>query len=214
MQSAEVQPLVMALDWLGTFVFALSGGLLGVQKRFDLFGVLMLACVAAVAGGVIRDLLIGAVPPASIGDARYLLIALAGGLITFYWYPHVESLRQQALLFDAIGLGLFAVVGAQKAMDYGVSPLVAAILGMLTGIGGGVLRDLLAGNVPSVLRGELYALAALAAGAIVATGNVLRFPPSVSMLVGGVVCIVLRCLAINRGWRAPVADWLAPHDPE
>jgi uncharacterized membrane protein YeiH len=210
----DVQPLVVALDWLGTFVFALSGGLLGVQKRFDLFGVLVLAGVAAIAGGVIRDLLIGAVPPAAVGDWRYLLIALAGGIITFYWYPHVQSRRRQALLFDAIGLGLFAVVGAQKAMDFGINPLMAAIMGMLTGIGGGVLRDLLAGEVPYVLRSELYALAALAAGGVVAIGNLLEFPPSVLMLVGGVVCILLRFLAINRGWRAPVANWHSPSDPE
>lgn len=209
MHSAAVQHLVDILDWLGTFVFALSGGLLGVQKRFDLFGVLVLACVAAVAGGVLRDVLIGAVPPAAIGDTRYLIIALAGGLITFYWYPHVASLKQQALLFDAVGLGLFAVVGAQKAMVYGINPLMVAIMGMLTGIGGGVMRDLLAGDVPFVLRSDLYALAALAAGAIVATGNALAVPSSISMLVGALVCILLRLLAIYRGWRAPVADWPA-----
>lgn len=214
MDSYEAQLLVKALDWLGTFVFALSGGLLGVRKRFDLFGVLLLACVAAMAGGVLRDVLIGALPPAAVTGTHYLLIALLGGVITFYWYPHVASLKRQTLLFDAVGLGLFAVVGAQKAMTYGVSPLMSAIMGMLTGIGGGVLRDLLAGERPAILRSELYALAALAGSALVAFGNVLRIPSQFTMLLGALTCILLRLLAIQRGWRAPIARWYEPKGPD
>ena len=197
--------MVEALDWIGTFVFALSGGLLGVQKRFDLFGVLFLSFVVAVAGGMIRDVLIGAIPPAGISEIHYFLIAIAGGLITFYCYPRVASRQSQMLLLDAVGLGLFAVIGAAKAVDYGINPLMAAIMGMLTGIGGGMMRDVLAGEVPFVLRSDLYAVAALAAGGIVALGHVLGMTRLYPMLVGAAICILLRIMAIYRGWRAPVS---------
>ena len=204
----EIAPyLAEALDWVGTLVFAVSGGLLGVQKRFDLFGVLFLSFVAAVAGGVLRDVLIGAVPPVAITEVHYFLLAVAGGLMTFYWYPRVASLQRPILLFDAVGLGLFAVLGARKAIEHGIHPLMAAILGMLTGIGGGMARDVLAGEVPFVLRSDLYAVAALAAGAVVATGHALGLPRLHPMLLGAAVCIFLRMMAIHRDWRAPVARW-------
>ncbi len=204
---ALLQHLTHALDWIGTFVFALSGGLLGVKKRFDLFGVLVLSFVVAVAGGVLRDLLIGSVPPVAVKEIQYFLIALAGGLITFYAYPNVASMQRQILLFDAVGLALFAVTGAQKALDFGINPVMVAIMGMLTGIGGGMMRDVLAGEIPFVLRSDLYAIAALAAGAIVSAGNVLGIEPVYPMLAGAATCIFLRLMAIYRGWRAPAARW-------
>jgi uncharacterized membrane protein YeiH len=207
MHSAFLPDLMDVLDWVGTFVFALSGGLLGVQKRFDLFGVLFLSFVVSVVGGIMRDVLIGAVPPAAITEIHYFVIAIAGGLITFYWYPKVASLHHQILIFDAVGLALFAVVGAQKAINYGINPLMSAIMGMLTGIGGGMTRDVLAGNVPFVLRADLYAIAALASGAIVSIGSVLGISPLYPMLLGAAVCIFLRLMAIYRGWRAPIASW-------
>ncbi len=195
------------LDWIGTFVFALSGGLLGVQKRFDLFGVLFLSFVVSVFGGIIRDVLIGATPPIAITNINYFVIAMLGGLTTFYWHPKVSSLQRQILLLDAVGLALFAVVGAQKAIDYGINPLMAAILGMLSGIGGGMTRDILAGDVPFVLRADLYAVAALAGGAVVSIGTTLGVQSTYSMVLGAVVCIALRLMAIYRGWRAPIAQW-------
>lgn len=201
------QDLSQALDWIGTFVFALSGGLLGVKKRFDLFGVLFLSFVVAVAGGVLRDLLIGSVPPVAMKEIHYFLIALAGGLITFYAYPNVASMQRQILLFDAVGLALFAVIGAQKAMDFGINPVMVAIMGMLTGIGGGMTRDVLAGEIPFVLRSDLYAIAALAAGAIVSVGHVLGIEPVYPMLAGAATCVFLRLMAIYRGWRAPAPRW-------
>jgi uncharacterized membrane protein YeiH len=204
-QSPLLAAVTATLDWAGTFVFALSGGLLAVRKQFDLFGVLFLAFIVATAGGVMRDLLIGVVPPVAIADPHYFLIAMAGGLITFFFYPRVAQLRQPIRLFDAVGLGLFAVVGAEKAIQHGVSPLMAPLLGMLTGIGGGVIRDVLAGETPFVLRGELYAIAALAGAAVVAVGAAAHVTPSLSMPLGAAVCIALRLMAIYRGWRAPVA---------
>lgn len=207
MHSAFSQNLVYLLDGVGTFAFALSGGLLGVQKRFDLFGVLFLSFVVSVVGGMMRDVLIGAIPPVAITDIHYFAIAMIGGLITFYWYPKVASLQRQILLLDAVGLGLFAVIGAQKAIDYGINPLMAAILGMLTGIGGGMGRDILAGNIPFVLRADLYAIAALGGSAIVSIGTWLGVQPPYPMMFGAAVCIFLRLMAIYCGWRAPVAHW-------
>jgi uncharacterized membrane protein YeiH len=203
-------PLLLSLvDAVGTFAFALSGAALAVQKRFDIFGVLFLAFVTAVAGGVARDVLIGAVPPAAIADWRVFAIAMAGGLATFLGYPLVETLKRPVLLLDAIGLGLFAVTGAQQALAHGIAPVMAAVLGMVSGIGGGMVRDVLAGEVPSVLRTDIYAVAALAAGAIVSLGSLLDVPPAWPMLAGAALCIFLRVMAIFFGWRAPVAPWKA-----
>lgn len=195
---------MIVLDWAGTLAFALSGGLLGVHKRFDMFGILFLSFVVAVVGGMLRDVLIGAVPPVAITEIHYFAISMIAGLITFYWYPKVESRQRQILLLDAVGLGLFAVIGAQKAIDHGINPLMAAILGMVTGIGGGMARDVLAGDVPFVLKADLYALAALAGGAIVSIGPVLGVKPTYPMLLGAAVCIFLRLMAIFYNWRAPL----------
>jgi uncharacterized membrane protein YeiH len=199
--------VIAGLDGLGSFVFALSGGLLAVQKRFDLFGVLLLSFVVAVTGGITRDVLIGAVPPASVASWHNLAIAASGGLLTFYLYPVVQSLSRGVLFFDAIGLAVFAVTGAQKALQYGINPVMAAVLGMVSGIGGGMARDVLAGEVPNLLRADLYALAALAAAGIVSLGQLLGAGPFYPMLFGGAACIFLRMMAIYRGWRIPVAHW-------
>ncbi len=199
--------LLAILDGLGCFVFALSGGLLGVQRRFDLFGVLLLSFVAAVTGGITRDLLIGAVPPAAIASWHNLAIAAAGGLLTFYVYPVVHSRRRDVLLLDAVGLALFAVTGTQKALQYGIDPVMAAVLGMLSGIGGGIARDILAGEIPSILRADIYAVAALAAGTCVSVGHVLGTQPLYSMSLGALACLFLRLMAIFRGWSFPVATW-------
>jgi uncharacterized membrane protein YeiH len=201
-------PLLLSLaDAVGTFAFALSGAALAVQKRFDIFGVLFLAFVVAVAGGVLRDVLIGAVPPVAIANWHSFAIAMAGGLMTFFGFPLVRALSRPVLMLDAIGLGLFAVTGAQKALEYGIDPTMAAALGMISGIGGGMVRDVLAGEVPFVLRTDLYAVAALAAGAIVTLGNELGAPPAWAMLLGAAFCIFLRIMALFHGWRAPVSRW-------
>lgn len=201
------------LDGFGSFVFALSGGLLAVEKRFDLFGVLVLSFVVAVAGGVTRDLLIGAVPPAAIEGWHTLAVAMVAGLLTFYVYPKVQSRRRDVLLFDAVGLGVFAVTGTQKALQYGIDPVMAAVLGMVSGIGGGILRDILAGEVPTVLRADLYAVAALAAGSIVSLGDVFDMPPFYPMLLGSAACVFLRMMAIYCGWHVPAARSRANGSP-
>ncbi len=206
--SAPHAPLLLpVVDAVGTFAFALSGGTLGVQKRFDIVGVLFLSCVAAVAGGVTRDLLIGDDPPAALRHWHILAIAMAGGLVAFFLYPVVRSLSRPVLVLDAVGLALFAVTGTQKALDFGIQPVQAAVLGMISGIGGGMLRDVLAGDVPFVLRVDLYAVAALAAGAMVASAEVLGLDAAIAMFAGAAACLFLRMMAIFRGWHAPVSRW-------
>jgi uncharacterized membrane protein YeiH len=195
--------LLLTLDLIGTFVFALSGAAAGVKSRLDLFGVGVLAFVAGNAGGIIRDLLIGSVPPAAIHDWRYVAVSLAAGAVTFVWFPNVERLRPIVLLFDAAGLGLFAVAGTQKALAFGINPFVSALLGMLTGIGGGVLRDLLVNEIPVVLRADLYALAALAGAGVVVGGHLLQWPPTATTITGAILCFGLRLVAIRRGWNLP-----------
>jgi uncharacterized membrane protein YeiH len=187
-------------------VFALSGAASGVKSRLDVFGVSVLAFVAGNAGGMTRDVLIGAVPPPAIDDWRYLAVSLAAALAMFLWYPAVTRLQPIVLLFDAAGLALFAVSGTQKALQYGVDPVAAAMLGMLTGIGGGIVRDVLVNEVPVVLRAELYALAALAGAAVVVAGDRLAWPRSATALAGLAVCFTLRFIAIRRGWGLPLAN--------
>ena len=206
---------LLVLDLVGTFVFALSGAVAGVRERLDLFGVLVLSFAAASAGGIMRDLLIGAVPPAAISDWRYLAVSLLAGLVVFFWYPvseRIRNLRNHVLVFDAAGLALFAVVGTQKALGYRLNPVMAALLGVLTGIGGGMLRDVLVTQVPTVLRAELYAVAALAGAVVVVVGHVLNLPPTEMAIAGAVICFGIRFVAIHRGWRLPVAG--LPHESE
>ncbi len=197
---------LVALDLLGTFVFALSGAAAGVKSRLDLFGLMVLAFAAGNAGGISRDLLIGAVPPAAISDWRYLGVSLLAGLATFFWYPNIDVRRRPVLLFDGAGLALFAVTGTQKALAAGLNPVMAALMGMLTGIGGGMLRDVLVNETPTVLRADLYAVAALAAGVVVVVGHLLHYPSFAFMIVGALLCFWLRVMAIFRGWHLPLAS--------
>lgn len=200
-----ISTVTLVLDLLGTFVFALSGAMSGVKHRLDIFGVLVLSFVAANVGGITRDLLIGAVPPPGIADWRYIAAPLAAGLITFYGGVLVDRLWNSVLLFDAMGLGLFAVTGASKALAFHLAPPTAVLLGMLTGIGGGVARDILVSEVPVVLRADLYAVAALAGAAVVVIGRALGFATDVVSIVGAAFCIGLRITAMHRHWQLPLA---------
>ncbi len=165
-----VSPLL--LDLLGVFVFGLSGGLVAVRQRLDLFGVLVLACATALGGGIVRDVLIGAIPPAGISDWRLLATATVAGLVTFVYQPGVERLSRLVKVLDAVGLAVFAVGGAVKALATpGIPPIAAVLVGVATAVGGGVIRDVLAGQVPEVLRRELYALPALIGAAVVVVAD-------------------------------------------
>ena len=200
---------LLALDLLGVFVFALSGGLAGVRKQYDLLSVLVLAGAAALGGGILRDLLIGAVPPVGISDWRLLAAACAAGLTTFLFHPRLSRIEPAVLVLDAVGLGLFAVAGTLKALELGTTSLAAVIVGVLTGVGGGVLRDLLAGDVPRLFAtGEWNATPALLGTVLYALGwwADLRGPALTCGCVALIVC--LRLLAVRRGWRVP-----APRPP-
>lgn len=198
-------PLLLTLELVGIFVFAISGGLVAVRKGLDVFGVLVLAGATGLGGGFLRDVLIGATPPAALADWRYLLVPVAAGVTTFVFHPAIGRLERVVTIFDAAGLGLFCVTGALKALEYGLGPVPAALLGMLTGIGGGIVRDVLAGRVPVIFSSELYATPALAGAAWAVFAHDRGWALVIVAIPGVVVCFGWRVLAIMRNWRAPIA---------
>lgn len=202
----EIANLLLTLDLVGTAVFAASGAAVGVKHRLDVFGVCVLAFVAGNAGGMLRDVLIGSVPPAALSGWLYVTISLLAGVVTFVWHPRLERLHTPVLIFDAAGLGLFSVSGTQKALSYGLNPLIAALLGMLTGIGGGMLRDIFVGEIPTVLRKDFYALAALAGAGVVVVAPLLHLRPTAATTGGAVLCFAVRLIAIRRSWGLPTPD--------
>lgn len=199
--------LVLVLDLAGTFVFALSGAIAAVRHRLDIFGILVVSFAAATCGGIGRDLLIGAVPPAAIADWRYIAVSVVAGLAVFCWTPAARQLLAPLLILDAAGLAFFAVSGSLKASEYGAAPVAAILLGVLTGIGGGMARDILVGEIPTVLRADLYAVAALAGAAVVVGGMLLKLPFALVTATGVILCFGLRFTAIRRGWQLPTARW-------
>jgi uncharacterized membrane protein YeiH len=202
---ALVATVLLVLDLCGTFVFALSGAMSGIKHRLDLFGVLVLSFAAATSGGIIRDVLLGAEPPPAIADWRYIGVSLLAGLVSFHWWPIIDRLRSSVLVLDAAGLALFAVSGTLKALAFQLNPVAAVLLGIVTGVGGGIVRDVLVSEVPEVMRSELYAAAALAGAALVVIGRLLLFPTPTVAVAGAALCFGLRFLAIRRGWRLPAA---------
>ncbi|GAA4128863.1 trimeric intracellular cation channel family protein [Nocardioides fonticola] len=204
MTSGEPSVTLVVLDLVGIAVFAISGALVAVRKELDVFGVLVLAGATGLGGGFLRDVLIGATPPAALADWRYLLVPVAAGLATFVYHPAFGRMERLVTVFDAAGLALFCVAGALKAVDYGLGPLPAALMGMTTGIGGGIVRDVLAGRVPVVFRGELYAIPALAGAGVAVLGLRLDLPTLAVAVGGAAVCLVWRLLAVWRGWQAPM----------
>ncbi|GAA0456657.1 membrane protein [Paractinoplanes deccanensis] len=196
---------MLAADLVGVAVFAASGASAGVLKRLDLFGVAFVGFLAALGGGIVRDLVIGAVPPLAFADWRYAVTAVAASLGVFWFHPQLSRLRRPVLVLDAAGLGLFTVTGTLKALDAGVPAVGSCLIGMLTAIGGGLARDLLTGEIPVVLRREIYAVVALA-GAIIVT--ILRGLGHASFwwLAAAALFITgVRLVALYRRWSAPVA---------
>jgi len=201
---SEPATTLVVLDLVGIFVFAVTGALVGVRKDLDVFGVLVLAGTTGLGGGFLRDVLIGATPPAALEDWRYLMVPVAAGLLTFWFHPAVGRRERAVSVLDAFGLGLFCVTGTLKALEYGLGPVPAALMGMVTGIGGGMARDVLAGRVPAVFRGDLYATPALAGAFITVGGERLDLPVVVVAFTGAGVCIVWRLVAMWRNWQAPM----------
>jgi uncharacterized membrane protein YeiH len=196
--------LILAHNVAGTFVFGLSGGLAGVRAKLDLFGVVVLAAVVGLAGGIIRDLLIGT-PPATFRDWRYLAATAAAGLVCFFARPALERLQRSVLVFDAVGLGLFCVTGATKALDFGVGPVQAVLLGAITGIGGGMLRDVLLREVPTVLRHDLYAIPALLGATVLVIAQKAGWSSPVFPVLAAGACVGVRLIGIRYGVNVPIA---------
>jgi uncharacterized membrane protein YeiH len=201
----DVLPLGLWLDLLGTFVFGVSGAMLAVRRRLDAFGITVLAVAAGLSGGMIRDLALGATPPAAFQDTRYLVAAIGSALCVFFGHRLIARLSKPVMVLDALGLGLFAVSGCRKALSFGLDPLAAIILGVLTAVGGGALRDLLVSEVPRVLREEVYALAALIGAVLVVIGAALGVHDAWTAAVGVGAAFLIRIVSVWRGWHAPRA---------
>ena len=194
----------MVVDLLGTSVFAVEGALAGMDAGLDVFGLLVLSFVTALGGGTIRDLLIGAIPPNSIRDWRYAATAFAGGGAVFFFHPLFQRVPGHLMItLDAAGLALFAVSGVGKALEFGITPLLAILMGAVTGAGGGTVRDVLLARVPGVLHSDVYAAAALLGAAVVVAGLKLKMPRGLAMSLGAVACFALRMMAAWRHWNLP-----------
>lgn len=195
------------LDLTGIFVFAVAGALMAVRKNFDVIGIVLLAEVTALGGGVIRDLIIGDVPPAAFDDLGYFVTPLFAACLVFFLHPQVERISHTIDIFDAAGLGLFCVTGTAKAFAYGLGPVQATALGITTAVGGGAIRDVLAREVPVLLRWdrEIYTVPALVGAALVAvlveTGHFNAYTATAA----AVFAFAFRVLALHKGWRAPRA---------
>lgn len=201
---SRVEQLLLVADLAGVFVFALEGALKAEGGGFDLLGVAVLAFATALAGGIVRDVLLGALPPNAIADQRYPLTAFVGAGLVFVFHPLVRSLPTEALLvLDAGGLALCAVAGAQKGLLYGVAPLLCVLLGAITAVGGGTIRDLLMGKSPGILHTDVYASAALAGATALVLAEKLGLRPATAAVGGGLICFGVRLWAVQRGWSLP-----------
>jgi uncharacterized membrane protein YeiH len=201
------------LDLVGTFAFALSGGTRAVERRLDPFGVVFLAFVASTSGGIVRDLLIGAVPPIAIATWHYAAVACVAGLACTLAYRPIARLAAPVAVFDALGLGFYAVVGTRRALDAGLTPTMAALLGMMSAIGGGIGRDILTAQTPMVLRKEIYAVAAFAGALVVAVGDSFGVGDPVTAPIGAVLASGLRLVAMKRNWDLPLPKWVVADVP-
>jgi uncharacterized membrane protein YeiH len=201
---ANSDSLLSAFDLIGTLVFALEGAMTAIQNDLDLLGVLVLAFVTAVGGGILRDLLIGATPPAAIRDWRYIGIAMVGVTSTTLFYHWVQDIPPSLMItLDAAGLSLFAMAGAEKALDYGMHPVMAVVMGGITGVGGGTVRDMLLARVPGVLHKDVYASAALAGSIVMMLLLRAKLPRAVAMPAGGCACFLLRMVSVAQHWNLP-----------
>ena len=196
---------MLVAELAGTAVFAASGASAAVGKRLDLFGVSVIGVITALGGGASRDLLIGSVPPLLLTDWRYPAVAVAAALAVFWLHPAISRLRTTMLVLDAAGLALFTVVGTAKGLDFGLSVYAACIVGVLSGVGGGILRDVLTQEIPVVLRADFYALAAAAGALVVAAGA--RWESRIGELAlftaAAAAVFVIRLIAIRYRWEAP-----------
>ncbi|HLP75187.1 MAG TPA: trimeric intracellular cation channel family protein [Bacteroidales bacterium] len=200
----ELHTFYYLLDLGGTFVFAISGATAARQRGLDLFGICAVAFTVACGGGIIRDLCIGTTPPAGLSNWRYLVTAMLAAGMTIGLYPIVQRLHHPVLFFDALGLSMFAITGAQKSLAFGHNAEVAVLLGTITAVGGGVLRDILLNRIPVIFQKEIYASAAMAGAIIVVAGNYFKWlSDDWISLIALVVCFTLRLMALRYHWNLP-----------
>lgn len=204
--AGDTKKLIFAADLAGTFVFGVEGALTAIFADLDALGIMVLAFATALGGGIIRDVLIGATPPNAIRDWRYAATAFSAGLVTFVAHPLIGAMPGYLfIVLDAAGLALFAVAGTQKALSYGISAPIAVLMGTITGVGGGTIRDLLLAQIPAVLRFDIYATAALAGSALMVAGRRAGLPPRATALLGGLSCFTIRLVAVWQHWHLPHA---------
>jgi len=197
--------ITLALNLSGTFAFGLSGGILAVKKRMDLFGVLVLSVATGLGGGIMRDLILGHTPPATITDWRYLATAALAGIVVLLWYNRIANHGTFVTTFDAVGLSVFTVTGTVIALDASLGPAPAALLGMLTGVGGGVLRDVLAAEVPLIFRSEVYAVASMLGAVIIIIASQAGISEIPAEILAALATFILRTVSVQRRWKIPVA---------
>jgi uncharacterized membrane protein YeiH len=196
--------LLLTIDLIGTLVFAVEGASAAVQANLDILGLMVLGFATALGGGIIRDVLIGAIPPNSIRDWRYPATAFLGAALVFLQSSFVNRVPASLVTtLDAAGLALFAVAGAAKALDYNIHPFLAVLMGGITGVGGGTIRDVLLAHIPSVLRSDVYAAAGLAGAVAMILALKLKLRPAIATTIGIAVCFILRMVAVHRHWNLP-----------
>jgi len=196
--------LLFAADMAGTLLFGIEGAEAAITGHLDLLGLMVLAFSTALAGGIFRDLLIGAVPPSALRDWSYSAMAFTGAAIVFFLYRFVQGIPSGVILgLDAAGLSLFAVAGTEKVLLYEMHPFIAILLGVITGVGGGTVRDVLLARVPNVLHADIYATAAMAGAAVMVAGRKLKISHTWAAGLGGMTCFVLRMVSLWRHWNLP-----------
>jgi uncharacterized membrane protein YeiH len=196
--------LLVTVDLVGTFVFGLEGAMAAIRSNLDFFGVMVLSFATALAGGIIRDVLIASLPPASLRDWRYAAVAFAAGAAVFFFHHFVLGFPTSVIvILDAAGLALFAMAGTEKALAFGMHPFIAVLLGTITGVGGGTIRDIFLAQVPTVLRSDIYAVAALLGSVVMIGARSVGLNPATSTIVGGATCFVLRVVSVWQHWNLP-----------
>ena len=196
--------LLYAIDIAGTALFAMEGAVAAIGANLDFFGMMVLSFATALAGGIIRDVLIGDVPPASIRNWHYAAVAFATAALVFLFHHGVQEIPSWLVLtLDAGGLGLFAIAGTEKALDFKIPPLLATLMGTITGVGGGTVRDLFLARVPAVLQSDIYATAALAGSIVFVVARKMGLSNTAAAIFGGTFCFVLRIVAVWRHWALP-----------
>ena len=196
---------LIVLNLAGTFAFGLTGGILAVRKKMDLFGVLVLSVATGLGGGITRDLILGRVPPATLVDWRFLAVAVVAGLLVFVDFRQIVRWGRFVTAFDAAGLAIFTITGTTIALSAGLGAVPSVLLGMLTGIGGGALRDILAAEIPLVLRSEVYAVASLLGAIIIAIADQAQVLGPAVEILAAVAVFLVRMISVWRGWKIPVA---------